>query len=305
MANLAEANRDHFNKTASEYANHPLAAIMNPKITDGLRQHIDWLNFTKTEPATQDKHGNDRHGRQIRVLDYACGLGLVSHALAPYTDSLRGVDVSSGMVDAYNADAITELDGRKIQMSAVAGNMFQETSPTPPSTDLDYAADTFDLAVISMALHHVEDPALGVKRLAERVKPGSGVVCVLDLLAAGSAPKPVGEDEADAAAKTSQPLEDAVRNMDNADDVFKVVQSLHGFSEQDMRAHFEAAGCGEDFKFVVLPGEVVFSGLGGSSHNGHGHGHHHGNDETGHDKGHHLPGSFYVFMCRGTRKAAL
>ena len=39
----------------------------------------------------------------------------------------------------------------------------------------------FDLAVVSMAFHHFESPGLVARNLVERLKPGAGVLLILDL----------------------------------------------------------------------------------------------------------------------------
>lgn len=43
-----------------------------------------------------------------------------------------------------------------------------------------------DLLTCSMAFHHLEDPALAAKRMAERLKPGTGILFIIDLTPDGS-----------------------------------------------------------------------------------------------------------------------
>jgi SAM-dependent methyltransferase len=79
------------------------------------------------------------------------------------------------MVAAYNASAAAS--GFKTeQMHAVQGDIVAETtSPNLMSEDLY----NFDVAIVSMALHHVSNPAALFAALVQRVKKG-GVVAVVD-----------------------------------------------------------------------------------------------------------------------------
>jgi SAM-dependent methyltransferase len=64
------------------------------------------------------------------------------------------------------------------KMRAVAGDLLAADPTTQPQIAGPEFQD-FDIAVVSMALHHMENPGLAVKRMVERLRPG-GVVVVLD-----------------------------------------------------------------------------------------------------------------------------
>jgi len=78
------------------------------------------------------------------------------------------------MVDGYNNHA-KESGYSPEQMIAVKGDFLGDDSFDNWSDDLR----NFDVAVISMALHHVDNPGKMLKRLLERLKPG-GVLMVID-----------------------------------------------------------------------------------------------------------------------------
>lgn len=97
----------------------------------------------------------------------------------------------------------------------------------------------FDLAGVGLGFHHFDDPELSARRLADRLRPG-GVLFILDFL-------PHGGDHGQ------------LRQQHGV--------AHHGFSEERIKAMFEAAGAGGDFGFKELEKEMV-------SHNAHGEGKH-------------------------------
>lgn len=80
------------------------------------------------------------------------------------------------MVKQYNL-AAAQLGLSSTQMRAVRGDLLEEEHLLD-----DQDLFGFDVAGISMALHHVEHPASMVKKLAGRLAPGGSLV-VIDWLA--------------------------------------------------------------------------------------------------------------------------
>jgi SAM-dependent methyltransferase len=208
---------------------------------------VDWI-----KPG-QNK---ENEGKEVKVLDYACGPGTVTNvrlsypflqilptislyypsakiplpslidtfqALLPYATSFHGLDISPAMVQLYNS--------RHSSLSlphpptAVTGDLTSAT-PSPPLSDPTYS--NFDVAVVGYALHHLPSPPLALSRLTERVKPGS-VVVVIDLL----------------------PFN---REISDKHEAGHTIHS-HGFTEADMRALMEGAGL-VDVEFSLLKEEV-------------------------------------------------
>lgn len=149
-----------------------------------LRENTEWLGLRAQ--STSDS-------RPVKLLDYACGSGIAStvskaclypcplemhllilaKALAPYVSTLRGIDISEGMVEQYNAAAQRQGLSEK-QMRGVRGDLLAD------STELNEPdLFGFDVAVMSAALHHVENPEKMVQKLAERLAPG-GTLVILD-----------------------------------------------------------------------------------------------------------------------------
>ncbi|KAI9886855.1 MAG: hypothetical protein M1823_001354 [Watsoniomyces obsoletus] len=169
MSETAEANRKYWNQQAQKYNDAPWKAKVFEQMTGMIKKHNDWLGVDWSK------------GSSIRVLDYACGPGTVSQALASYEAKFQGMDVAPNMVEAYNANA-KSMGLYPDTMSAVVGNLV-DTAPTSNSSSISLDEYTnFDLIVVGMGFHHFPDPPLAAKVLAERLKPDSGVLMIIDIL---------------------------------------------------------------------------------------------------------------------------
>jgi SAM-dependent methyltransferase len=93
-----------------------------------------------------------------RALDAACGTGRQAAALAELGHDVVGVDASPAMLEKARA-RVPEADFRIGELAA-----------------LPFETDSFDLAVCSLALTHLEDPAPAIAELARVVRPGGRIV---------------------------------------------------------------------------------------------------------------------------------
>ena len=175
-------------KRASSYEAEEWLPLLK-QITEELRTHLNWIGVPWIE--------NEPSGRQVRMLDYACGPGMASkvrkdiihsagysltclQALLPYVTQVRGIDVAGAMVEEYNRRAKAEgLEPEVI--SAARGDL------TDTSASIQYAIEgpeffEFDLAVVSMAFHHFEYPEVAARKLVERLKVETGVLLIIDLV---------------------------------------------------------------------------------------------------------------------------
>jgi len=104
--------------------------------------------------------------KELSVLDFGCGTGLVTLALGPQVGSITGADTSRGMLDtlaekAKNAGIPVHLRQLEVDGSADLGG-------------------PYDLIVSSMTLHHVADVP-GLFRQFEHVLAHGGHVALADL----------------------------------------------------------------------------------------------------------------------------
>ena len=103
----------------------------------------------------------------MEVLDFACGTGLVTLEIQPFVQSITGMDSAQGMLDVLAAKVHT------LKLNNVKLHLFDlETQNFPPAT--------YDLIVITMALHHVKDPIPLLEHFHRLLKP-DGSLCIADL----------------------------------------------------------------------------------------------------------------------------
>ncbi len=104
----------------------------------------------------------------LTALDFGCGTGLLTVALAPYVGRIVGVDTSPAMLEKLG-EKIAAL--ALVNVSTLAVDLTAD--PPPPALRAD-------LIVSAMALHHIADiPAL-LRTLAGLLAPG-GYFALADL----------------------------------------------------------------------------------------------------------------------------
>ncbi|KAI9791360.1 MAG: hypothetical protein M1835_000377 [Candelina submexicana] len=218
---LAEDNRKHWNDLASTYDSKPWQQKIVNQVSSEIRNRLDWIGVDWIDDKATKSSSRGTLQKQVRVLDFACGPGTVSRALAPYASEFRGVDISENMVREYNTRA-ANLGFPPTEMFATTGNLLDPSGPSANLLGPDLY--NFDLAVVGMGFHHLEHPALATKRLVERLKPAEGVILIIDCLP---------------------------HSMEDLPSEFRPIIANHGFSKEDMKTLFKEAGC-DDFGFVVF-----------------------------------------------------
>ena len=146
---MSNENIDRFNKAASKWDENPKRLKMAKQIVERMAQEV-----------TFDSSAN--------VLDYGCGTGLVSLELAKLVGNVTGVDASTGMLDILN-QKITEAHVANINtvVCEYSDPTFGKFGP-------------FDMAVSSMVMHHIDNPAQFLSALYNVILPG-GHVLIADL----------------------------------------------------------------------------------------------------------------------------
>lgn len=146
-----------------------------------------------------------------------------------------GLDVSESMVEEYNSSARDQGIGED-EMCAHVGNLLDPESVPESLAGPEFHG--FDIAAVGMGFHHFPDPALAAKRLANRLRTG-GVLFIVDF----------------------QPHEDPKGDSHGHGHAHEAAETVihFGFSEEQVKANFEAAGVGGKFEYVVLGKGVVFS----------------------------------------------
>ncbi|RAK89507.1 SAM-dependent methyltransferase [Aspergillus costaricaensis CBS 115574] len=224
MAEHTERNRQYFDKLAKSYTSDFKSILES--ICRLVDSHRPWINdaWIDTEAGK---------GKDIKMLEYACGTGPVSLTLAPFVSKIVGLDVSDNMISEYNNNA--KEAGYEDKMVALKGDLLAESAPAELSGPEYF---DFDLVVVSMALHHFERPELAMARFGERLKKG-GVCVIVDI---------VPDDH----------HHGHCHNVEHGfGDAAHTVKS-HGFTMDQMKQLYEEAGLGTGFKYDISKEQVVF-----------------------------------------------
>lgn len=156
---------------ANKYDVRPWQRDMSSKITAFL-QEPEQLAFIDANRLLS-------FDRSIRLLDYACGTGMVSRAFGPFVSHIEALDLSPNMVARYKElAAASEVDSVRHAIAQV-GNLLTEAKPASALNGQDLYG--FDIAAIGLGVHHFADPALAIERLVERLKAG-GVLLIVDFV---------------------------------------------------------------------------------------------------------------------------
>ncbi|KAL5604400.1 uncharacterized protein BROUX77_004586 [Berkeleyomyces rouxiae] len=226
-------NRAYFNDLATKYEDRFGKTL--DRLVEEIQSRRDFIGAEWADGEDGDDEAtpkDETSKRPVRLLDYACGTGLVSRALAPFTTQCVGIDISEAMIGVYNTKA--ENQGlTKEDMFAIHGDLLDPAVPSPAHLS-DPEFFNFDIAAVGLGAHHFADPALAVKRLVERLKPG-GVLMILDF------------------------IEHAPVAIDTVG-VSSVMH--HGFSKEQVKTFFEEGGAGQGFDMAILGRGMIFHGHG-------------------------------------------
>lgn len=121
-----------------------------------LARAVSIAMFRETQP-----------NKAMRVLDFGCGTGLVTLALAPLVNEVIAADSSQGMLEQLSGKLMdTGISNVRPFLIPHDGT---ETLPTP-----------VDLVVSSMTMHHIADVGGLIKTFQSILSPG-GQLCIADL----------------------------------------------------------------------------------------------------------------------------
>jgi SAM-dependent methyltransferase len=147
---------DHLERTRREFTRQAAGFAASPATTD--QAQVERL---------VDALGNAGSGR---VLDVACGPGIVTAALAARAREVVALDLTPEML------AMAEDRCRKAGRTNVA---FKEGS----ATSLPFADQSFDAVVTRLSLHHFPEPPKALAEMFRVLKPG-GTLAVADIVCA-------------------------------------------------------------------------------------------------------------------------
>ncbi|VVT53063.1 uncharacterized protein SAPINGB_P003385 [Magnusiomyces paraingens] len=169
-----------------EYPNPSAPAAGSPEALEVAKAQSGSGAFDDTVSAFWDP-------RTTRVLDFACGTGIISAYLAAYSKQVVGVDIAKDMLDIFNA----KVHNQGIPSDEVQGyllNIFDDEDVAKGNKIVPGGLDNFDAAVTSLAYHHIDDIDQASRALFARLRSG-GWVYVVDL-SMGPGFKPSAEKDA-------------------------------------------------------------------------------------------------------------
>ncbi|KAG0636333.1 S-adenosyl-L-methionine-dependent methyltransferase [Tuber brumale] len=249
----AEVNKQYFNDNADDYDARAEASNVANIIGENILLRREWSGAEWDEAAT-------------RVLDYACGTGLISRIIAPYTKQIIGMDISERMVEKFN-EKVKNQGIPKEEMRAVVADLCADELD-PSLSDPEY--HNFDVIVCGFAFHHFSNVQLATKRLVERLKPNTGVLLVIDFKSHPPHPDHITNHGGHAHHGGHQHSDHGGQGKRATELKAQDTVAHGGFSQEDMRKVFEGTGLVEvDFVDVGPNGErgkaITFLGHGGGS----------------------------------------
>jgi 2-polyprenyl-3-methyl-5-hydroxy-6-metoxy-1,4-benzoquinol methylase len=105
--------------------------------------------------------------REMEVLDYGCGTGLLGLYLLPHVASVTGADNSSGMLEVLQGKIVR---GGLEHMKTMRLDLEHDAVP----------GDRYDLIVTNMTLHHMADVEKTLRGFRQLLRP-QGMLCLADL----------------------------------------------------------------------------------------------------------------------------
>ncbi|TFK34901.1 hexaprenyldihydroxybenzoate methyltransferase [Crucibulum laeve] len=153
--NYTLANQKHFDQSAQTY-DSPQAIELARRSARAMRRVYEFDENTTC------------------VMDFACGTGLISHQLAPYAQTIVGVDISQRMVDRYN---------EQVGNQGISHDEMQAICADLQGVEGELDGMKFDIVVCASSYHHFDSISSITRTLAYFLKPG-GTLLVIDLLKA-------------------------------------------------------------------------------------------------------------------------
>ncbi len=145
---LNQQNIDRFNAIAAEWDGQPRHVATASTVAEAMRAAL---------APTGDE----------TLLEFGCGTGLITAALAPHVARILALDSAPGMIKALV---------EKLRTSRHRQRRHGEVGDLPDNPP----AGRFDAIVSSMTMHHISDTDALLRVLFERLKPG-GRIALADL----------------------------------------------------------------------------------------------------------------------------
>ena len=145
---MSRATISHFDQAAATWDNNPMRIALMRAVGEAILREA-------------------RPTKNMNVLDYGCGTGLVGLYLLPHVRSVTGADNSIGMLDVLckkiKDGGVDNMQTKRLDL---------EHDPVP--------AWRYHLVVSSMALHHIAGTEKVLGAFHQMLHP-QGLLCIADL----------------------------------------------------------------------------------------------------------------------------
>ena len=138
-------------------------------VREQFTKHAERWGQMAIPPDLQDVLARIEVEPEARVLDVACGTGLLSRALSVRAREIVAVDITPAMLTRGREAAARE---------GIANIEFVEA----PAEELPFSDGSFDLVVTRFSLHHIAQPQRVIDEML-RVAHARGRIAIIDLLA--------------------------------------------------------------------------------------------------------------------------
>ncbi len=142
---MSTESTDLFAEKSKEWDGNPVIQQLSHNVSNAILQHTT-LN------------------KDMTVMDFGAGTGLIASAVAPNVEKVYAVDISEGMLEKLAA---------KAHLKGIVEPVCQDITENPLAVQVDGI-------VSAMALHHVEDTQNCLNSFAAHLKTG-GFVALADL----------------------------------------------------------------------------------------------------------------------------
>lgn len=142
---------ERFNRSAAEWDDNPRRTALAAGVSKAI--------IESTRPRTS-----------MQAMEFGCGTGLVTLALANHLNSITAIDTSTEMLAVLQ---------KKIELQGIS-NVHTLHADLVHDNDIPLQAASFELIYSSMTLHHIADTAPLLEKLNGLLNPG-GMLAIADL----------------------------------------------------------------------------------------------------------------------------
>lgn len=166
---------EYFQTAASIYDQMPGANVFADNVYTAIRTNVDVHKMMKSRNNNTEGDSSTLW-KQLDVLDFGAGTGLISTRIAPDVHTVDAVDTSNEML----AQLTTKIQNGAKQQPPILQNINVHNMFVERAEQLN--GKKYDIIICSMAAHHIKEIQNTIHLWANLLKP-AGVLVIIDHLA--------------------------------------------------------------------------------------------------------------------------